>query len=95
MMMANWNQLCANLKMARADLADESVESDAEIDFFADAQRHAEWEILTTPAPDLEALAFKMEVFRDEEAYNLGNEAVREALNGMIADARRLTGREG
>jgi hypothetical protein len=85
----HWRQLCATLEMARAD-ANEEVDSDEEFDLLARAHIDAEWRVLTTPAPDLEALAYKLTVFRDEEAYRLERDAVHKALNGMIADLQRL-----
>jgi hypothetical protein len=86
---SHWEQLRATLEMARAD-ALEDVENDLEFDLLAHAHIDAEWQVLRSPAPDAEALAFKMEVFRDEEAYRLNDDAVHEVINGLIADVRRL-----
>lgn len=88
----HWKQLCATLEMARAD-AREEVESDAEFDLLAGAHIDAEWKLLRAVAPDLEALAYKLEVFRDEQAYRLNDDAVHEVINGMIADLQRLSRR--
>ena len=85
----HWRQLCATLEMARAD-ASEEVDSDEEFDLLAEAHINAEWQVLRAPASDLEALAYKVTVFRDEQAYRLNDDAVHEAINGMIADLQRL-----
>lgn len=44
--------------------------------------------LLMAPAPDLAALTFKLEVFRDEENYGLVD--VEALIDEMIADAQRL-----
>lgn len=87
---AQWKRLRAMLEMARAD-AQEDVENDLEFDLLAHARIDAEQQVLRAPPSDAEALVFKMEVFRDEEAYRLNDDAVYEAINGMIADVRRLS----
>lgn len=86
-MVTEWQRACATLAMARTDALEE-VESDAEIVLLGGAQSDAAWTLLTAPAPDAEALALKLEVFRDEEAYRLNG--VSELISVMIADARRL-----
>jgi hypothetical protein len=89
MMDPHWRQLRATLEMARAD-AREEVENDLEFDLLACAHIDAEWAVLRAPAPDPEALIYKLEVFRDEEAYRLNDDAVHEVISGMIADLLRL-----
>lgn len=89
----HWNQLRANLELTRSDALEE-VESDEEIMLLGSAQSDAAWLLLNAPAPDMAALACKLEVFRDEAAYELADDLVQTVLQAMIADARRL-GQEG
>ena len=85
----HWNQLCATYAMARED-AQEEVSSDEECTLLGTAHSDATWSLLIAPAPDLEALAYKLEIFRDEEMYELTEDRVGIILQAMIADARRL-----
>ena len=75
------------MAMARADCLEE-VESDEENMLLGGAESDATWDVLTAPAPHHAALAFKLEVFRDNESYMLTG--VNVILDCMIADARRL-----
>jgi hypothetical protein len=75
--------------MARDD-AREDVDSDEEVSLLGNAHSEATWGLLTAPAPDLDALAYKLEVFREEAMWELVNERVQELFQALIADVRRL-----
>ena len=88
-----WTELCADFTMARED-AREDVLSDEEIMLLGGAQCEASWRLLAAPAPDAAALAYKLEVFRDEQVYCLVDDTVHEVLKCMIKDALVLVLRE-
>jgi hypothetical protein len=84
-----WLTACDTLVLARADALEE-VDSDEEVTLLADAQCQARDVLIMTPAPDFEAVAVKLEVFRDEELHGLYKDAVDIYLNTIIADVCRL-----
>lgn len=79
----------AAFEMARDDLR-ENVESDAEFSLFDTAFNDARRVLLTTPSPDVAALAYKLQVFQDEEIYHARADQIRAVLQVMITDACRL-----
>lgn len=87
---AAWQSAVDRLAMARGD-ALEDVETDEEIMLLGGAQCEATYALLLTPAPNAEALAHKIAVFREEEVYRLDN--IGDFFDALIADVRRL-GRE-
>lgn len=85
---SNWRSACETFAMAQADLRD--VESDEELGIFAGAQMMAMMTMLLTPAPDVAALARKLEVFRDEEAYGHIDETLLPIFAALVEDAHCL-----
>lgn len=77
------------LDIARKD-ALEDVDSDEEVNLLGFAQVEAADALLSLPAPDEQALAFKLAVFRDEEFYRRDGDTVVKCLNGFIADIERF-----
>jgi hypothetical protein len=85
----SWREVLDSYEVARAD-ALEPVESDEEIDLLGGAQSAATERLLTAPAPDLEALAYKLEVFRREDCFALSLEYREPLFEALIEDLRRL-----
>jgi hypothetical protein len=78
-------------EMARLD-AQETVESDEECGLLGHAQSEATWALMRSPAPDLTALAYKLEIFEGEDCFALCPSYREPLFAALIADARRLGG---
>lgn len=78
----------AKFEMARSDIGE--VEAEIEYELLDKALTEAESELLRTPSPNLMALIYKLEVFRDEELFDLHRVKVIEILTDLIGDAYRL-----
>jgi hypothetical protein len=78
-------------EMARDD-AQEHVESDEECELLGHAQSEATWALMLSPAPDLTALAYKLEAFEAEDCFGLCPSYRQPLFAALIADARRLGG---
>jgi hypothetical protein len=89
---SEWLHVCDTWDMARKDM-DEAGDTDDEINLYGLAYCEAYCALIRTPAPNAAALARKLEVFRDEEAYGLVREAVDEFIGVMIDDVNRIGGR--
>lgn len=79
----------ATFEMARAD-AGEDVHSDDEFALLDMALANATRELLMARAPHFAALAYKLEVFRDQEVYHARRDRVIEILDALIADTTDL-----
>lgn len=77
-------------EMARED-AREDVENDEEIMLLGRAQSDATEALLLSPAPDLAALAYKLEAFATEDCFGLSPQYRDPLFAAIIADARRLS----
>jgi len=86
---AEWDRLCAAFDMAKADF-ESSGDHDTEESFYLGALCQAERALLTARVPDVAGLLRKLELFRDQRAWE---EHDWDAwLNAAIEDARRLAG---
>jgi hypothetical protein len=86
-----WLAACDAFEMADADL-NASGDSDAEIDFYSDAQRTAIKALALTPAPDLPALVRKLDVLANDGIIEACADHYNFAIDAVLADARRLAG---
>lgn len=77
-------------EMARDDQL--GVESDEEGELLSRAQDAAMDALFLAHAPDLAALAFKMEVFAAEDCFGLCGHIRDSLFAALIADVRRLGG---
>ena len=84
-----WDRLCASFEMARADAA-ECGESDTETNFYDGAFWKAWHTLLLAPAPDAAGLVRKLEMIRDQQAWEERDWPA--LLNTAIEDARRVAG---
>lgn len=84
---SDWDEKCATYEMARLDNL-EWIEDDKEGELISSAHTHALMSLLRSPAPDIAALAYKLQVYRDEDAHELY--VAPEIVDLMIGDARRL-----
>ena len=87
----SWKTACDNLALAAADI-DFCDVSDAECDFYANAQLEALTALLMMQAPDHAALAYKLEQFIIHDCGELVEDVRNPILNLMLADTRRLGG---
>lgn len=79
----------ANYEMARED-AREHVESDEECMLLGGAHSDATEALLLTEAPDLGALASKLETFAAEDCFALSPQYRDPLFAALLADVRRL-----
>jgi hypothetical protein len=86
----------ATYEMARADACVpaeiEGELSDEECEMLGSAQSHATSALLLAPAPDLAALAYKLEIFAFEDCFWLSPQYREPLFAALIADVRRLGG---
>ena len=80
---------CRTLDMARSD-AREDVQSEDEFVLLDLALHNACRNVLLAPSPDLEALIYKLELFREQQMHLARSDRVAEIFDGLITDARRL-----
>lgn len=84
-------QARANYEMARSDWATLGEDYDnAEADLLADIQYQAKRELMLTPAPDWQGLAYKMEVFATEDCFNMSKQYRDPLFEALISDVRWL-----
>lgn len=86
-----WEKVCATYAMACAD-AQEDVNSDEEITLLGTAHSLATERLLLAPAPDLDALACKLEIFDAEDCFGLSPQYREPLFAALLADVRRLKG---
>jgi hypothetical protein len=79
----------ATYEMARDD-AQEDVESNEECELLGKAHSEATEALLLSPAPDLAALAYKLEAFATEDCFWLSPQYREPLFNALIADVRRI-----
>jgi hypothetical protein len=89
---ANFDSARVTYEMAKADAyAPHDYElSDDECMLLGTAHSDATWAMIFAPAPDLAALAYKLEAFEAEECFALNDEYRQPMVVAMIADVRRL-----
>ena len=81
----------ATYEMARDD-AREPVESNEENELLGRAHSNATDALLLTPAPDLSALAYKMQVFAAEDCHALSPQYREPLFAALQSDVRLLGG---
>lgn len=84
---------CATYEMARRD-AQESVESDEEVMLLGRAHSDATEALMLAPAPNLPALAYKLEAFAAEDCFTLSPQYREPLFAALVDDVRRLDRRE-
>jgi hypothetical protein len=89
MMVEQWEQLCASYAMARSD-AQEDVDSDEECALLGAAHNLATERLLLAPAPDLQALLHKLEIFDAEDCFELSDQYRAPLFAALLADVRSL-----
>ena len=86
-----WNTALSRFRGAEAAMRAGRSASEARFERLSDAYHAALRRLLRTPAPDIAALASKLEFAVDEEVFTLaGGEA---CLTALTRDARRLAKR--
>lgn len=76
-------------EMARDD-ALEHVESNEECELLGFAHSEAMDMLMLAHAPDMAALAYKLETFAAEDCFSLSPQYREPLLNALLADVRRL-----
>ena len=97
----NWGQLVSNYETAKARLDEyqsvernlamgtpENAAHEAKIDELADAHFDAALALLSSPAPDAKAYAYKMQAYHDAEAFQWSRN--HEVTKDLVDDAKRL-----
>lgn len=79
-------KLVEHNRLAQIDLAMCHDEDEDELDRLSDIAFAAQENILAKPAPDIAALAAKLEIVANDTQFS------RELLTGLVADATRLAG---
>ncbi|MXP27908.1 hypothetical protein GRI58_03610 [Porphyrobacter algicida] len=91
--MSDWQTAFDAFELAKHDISDEVLGedyADAELNFYVDNYDLAVRRLLLTSAPNWPSFIQKLEVFREDEAYQrMGGSSLFDVL---IADARRLAG---
>jgi hypothetical protein len=92
--LAAFSHARAVYEMALADMRDAEPEMDDDcvLTLYCSAATDAADALLLVPAPDMDALAYKLEIFGSEEVYRREDEGVTEVLDALIADVRHLMG---
>ena len=86
-----WNDSRRLYAMAVDDAA-QAGDTDAELNHYGPAQNSAMVAMLETPAPDLAALAHKLETYISQDCSELISEYRDPILSAMLADVRNLGG---
>ena len=86
-----WNSSRHLYAIAVADAA-QAGDTDAELDHYGPTQMSAMLAMLKNPAPDLAALAHKLETYIIQDCSELTPENREPILSAMLADVRRLGG---
>jgi len=97
----SWGQLVSHYETAKARLDEyqsvkrnlemgtpENDAHEAKIDELADAHFDAALALLSSPAPDAKAYAYKMQAYYDAEAFQWTRN--HEVTEGLVSDAKRL-----
>jgi hypothetical protein len=79
--------------MAKADVDALGADyANVEADFYVDVQFKALDALMLAPAPDLQALLTKLELFAAEDCFDFSPQFRAPMFAAIIADARRLSG---
>jgi len=88
-----WKSALATLAMAKDDLDELGYDyDDAELDLLGPAHTSAMLMMATTPAPDWLGFLRKLELLIADEVIEACGPYFQPALDGLLADARRLCG---
>jgi hypothetical protein len=88
-----WEKALATCAMAQQDLDELGFDyADAELDLLGSAHSSAMLAMGTTPAPDWTAYVRKLEMLIADEIIMPCGQYFQPALDGLLADARRLGG---